>query len=268
MTFWDHLGALRGVLLKIIAVVVALMVGYFFVMPWLFDHVIMWPTRGDFTLYRALSFLKGDGEFLPDLGDPNLHVDIINIKLGTQLMTHMSASMWLGIATAFPLIVYLLWTFVSPGLYEREKRGARKAFYFGNVMFYLGTLVGYFLVFPLALRFLSQYELSAGIENHLTLDSYMDNFYTVIVSMGLVFELPLVAWFLGKAGILTRNFFKQNRKYAAFALLVLSALITPTGDVFTLLVVFLPLYSLWEMSVLLVPAKKEIEERDTEKKQQ
>lgn len=253
MSFWDHLSALRSVFFKIMILVVGLMIGFFFVVPWLFDHVIMWPAQGDFPLYRALSFIKGDGEFLPDLGDPNFSVKVINIKLGTQLMTHLSASLYLALTVGFPLIIYLLWTFISPGLYEHEKRGARKAFFFGNLMFYIGTLVAYFLVFPLALRFLSQYELSADIENHLTLDSYMDNFYTIVLSMGVVFEMPLLAWFLGKGGILKRSFFRNNRKYAIFGLTVLSSIITPTSDVFTLVVVFTPLYALWELSALLVP---------------
>lgn len=120
-------------------------------------------------------------------------------------------------------------------------------------MFYLGTLVGYFIVYPLALRFLSQYSLSEGIENHLTLDSYMDSFYTIVVSMGLVFELPLVAWMLGRMGIVDRNFFTRYRRYAVFGLVVLAALITPTSDIFTLTVVFIPLYALWEFGALLVP---------------
>lgn len=253
MSFWSHLDALRGTLMRIGLTVVVLMVGFFFIMPWFFDHVILWPCSPDFPFYSALYFIKGDGEFLPNLGNADFEIHLINIKLGTQLMTHLSASMWLGIAFSFPLIIYQLWLFVAPGLYEREKRGARKAFLFGNVMFYLGIGMGYFVVFPLALRFLSQYELSAQIQNQLTLDSYMDNFYTVIVSMGLVFELPLVAWMLGKAGLIKRSFFKRYRRHAIFALTVLSAFITPTSDIFTLLVVFTPLFTLWELSSLLVP---------------
>lgn len=253
MSFWDHLDQLRVVILRIGLVVTGLSIGFFFIMKWFFDHVILWPCRPDFPLYRALGFLRGDGEFLPDMGNADFSISLINIKLGTQLMTHLSASLMLGIAFSFPMIVYLLWRFISPGLYERERRGARKAFVFGNVMFYLGVFVGYFLVYPLALRFLSQYELSPEIDNMLTLDSYMDNFYTVIVSMGLVFELPLLAWMLGRMGLINRSFFSKYRRYAIFGLLVLSSLITPTSDIFTLLVVFVPLYGLWEFSARLVP---------------
>lgn len=260
MSFWGHLQALRTVLLRILIVVVCVAVGFFFIMPWFFDHVILWPCRPDFPLYRALGFLHGDGQWLPDMSTSDFNIQLINIKLGTQLMTHFSASLWLSLSVSFPLVVYLLWRFISPGLYEKEKRGARKAFLFGNVMFYLGTFVGYFIVYPLALRFLSEYTLSEGIENHLTLDSYMDSFYTIVVSMGLVFELPLLAWMLGRMGIIDRSFFTRNRRYAIFGLAVLAALITPTGDIFTLTVVFIPLYALWEFSALLVPCATDDDE--------
>ena len=253
MTFWDHLGELRGTLLRVLATVLLAAVGFFLIMRWFFDNVILWPCRPDFPLYGMLSFLKGDGDWLPDMTDTAFSISLINVKLGTQLMTHFSASFYLAIVFTFPFIIYQLWRFVAPGLYPNEKRGARKAFLFGNIMFYLGTALGYFVVYPLALRFLSEYQLSDKIQNMLTLDSYMDAFYTTLLSMGLVFELPLLAWMLGKAGIITRRFFSRNRKYAVFCLLVLSGIITPTSDIFTLFIVFVPLYALWEFSALLVP---------------
>lgn len=253
MTFWEHLAQLRGVLLRVGITVVVLGVVLFLCMPWIFDNLILWPCRQDFPLYSWMSFLHGDGEFLPDMADTNFSVTLINIKLGTQLMTHLSASLWLALAISFPIAVYQLWSFVSPGLYPHERAGARKGFLFGNVMFYLGLAVGYFIVFPLALRFLSQYQLSPTIHNQLTLDSYMDNFYTVVVSMGLVFELPLLAWMLGKAGVLKRSFFSRFRRHAIFGCTVLAAIITPTSDLFTLLIVFIPIYTLWELSARLVP---------------
>lgn len=253
MTFWDHLHELRGVIARIALAVVVAAVAFFFIMPWFFDHVILWPTRPDFPLYGMLDFLKGDGQFLPDMTDTRFEVHLINIKLGTQLMTHLSASLWLALAFCFPLIIYMLWMFVAPGLYEHERRGARRAFLFGNVMFYTGTLVGYFIVYPLALRFLSQYQLSESIQNMLTLDSYMDSFYSIIVAMGVVFELPLVMWMLGRMGLITRAFFRKYRRHAIVAVAITAAMITPTSDVFTLLIVFVPLYALWEASALLVP---------------
>ena len=168
-------------------------------------------------------------------------------------MIHMSSSLWAAFIVGFPIVVYLLWQFVAPGLYEKEKRGARIAFLFGNLMFYLGMAVGYFLVFPLAVRFLADYQLSTAIVQTVSLTSYMDAFYTLVLSMGIVFELPLVAWLLGKIGILHRDFFTTYRRHAIVALLIVAAVITPTGDVMTLAIVFFPIYTLWEASALLVP---------------
>jgi len=169
----------------------------------------------------------------------------------------MSTSCWLAVIMAFPVIIYMLWGFVSPGLYEREKRGVRRAFIFGNMMFFIGVAVGYFLVFPLTLRFLADYRLSESIPNTISIDSYMDNFLMITLMMGVVFELPLLAWMLGKMGFLTRGFFVKYRRHAVVALLVVAAMITPTGDPFTLFVVFLPIYALWEFGSRLVPVASE-----------
>lgn len=253
MSFWAHLDALRSVIVKIGVVMLALAVGYFAAMPWIFDHVITAPCSGSFVLYRLFGFLHGDGTWLPDLSDGGFKVELINIELASQFMVHMSASFWAAFVTGFPIVVYLLWTFVEPGLYEKEKRGARRAFIFGNLLFYLGTLAGYFLVFPLALRFLADYQLSDKIASTVSLTSYMDTFYMILLMMGLLFELPLVAWMLGKAGVLKRSFFSRYRRHAAVAILVLAAVLTPTGDIFTLFVTFFPVYMLWEASAFLVP---------------
>jgi len=120
-------------------------------------------------------------------------------------------------------------------------------------MFYLGVAVGYFLVFPLTLRFLADYQLSEAIPNTISLDSYMDNFFIITFMMGVAFELPLLAWLLGKMGFLSRDFFSKYRRHAIVVLLILAAMITPTGDPFTLSAVFFPIYFLWELSSRLVP---------------
>ncbi len=258
MSFWEHLGALRDVLLRIAAVVLGLGIAAFCLMPWIFDHVILAPCDGDFILYRALSGIHGDGAWIPDLsGAKPFHVDIINIELASQFFIHMSASVWLAFILAFPFVLYQLWGFVAPALYPAERRHARSAFLFGNVMFYLGMAVGYFIVFPLALRFLADYQLSERIANTVSLTSYMDSFFMLVLMMGLVFELPLLAWLLGRMGLLRRPFFKRYRKFAAVGILVLAGVITPTSDLFTLLVVFIPIYALWEASALLVPRGKD-----------
>ncbi|MDE6099153.1 MAG: twin-arginine translocase subunit TatC, partial [Muribaculaceae bacterium] len=247
MTFWDHLDELRGVLVKIAVLIAVLATGCFIAMPWIFDKVILAPCEGGFPLYRWLDALSSLWPGMVDLR-PDFHVDLVSVELTSQFMVHMGASLWLAFVLAFPMIIYLLWSFVAPGLYEREKRGARKAFAAGNVMFFLGMATGYFLVFPIAVRFLADYSLSDRIRPMVSLDSYMDNFFTLLLLMGAIFELPLVAWLLGRMGFLTRTFFSRYRRHAVVVLLVLAAAVTPTGDPFSLLAVFLPVYALWEFS--------------------
>ena len=256
MSFWEHFEELRGVIFRIAILVVVLAVACFCVMRPIFDYVILAPCNSSFPTYNLLGFIQGDGEFLPNLSTEGFHVSLMTINLGSQFMTHMSASIWLAITIAFPLIIWLLWRFVAPGLYEREKRAASRAFISGLLLFYTGVIVGYFIVFPLALRFLSTYQLNPDIAVNLTLDSYMDTFYMIMLAMGIVFEIPLLAWMLGKIGLLTRSFFKKYRRHAIVVCAALAAIITPTSDVFTLLVVFIPVYGLWEFSALLVPKTK------------
>ena len=252
MTFWEHLGALRSVLIRMAVTLVVAAVTLFVAMPYIFDNIILWPCQSDFPLYRLFERAEGDAASL-------FNVQLININLASQLFVQMSTSFQLALVLTFPVLVYLLWSFVSPGLYPREKRNARRAFLFANIMFYIGVAVGYLLVFPIALRFLADYTLSESISNTITLDSYMDNFTTITMIMGVVFELPLLAWLLGNMGLLTRKFFSKYRRHAIVALLALAGFITPTADPFSMLAVFLPVYALWELSAYLVPAADKYE---------
>lgn len=252
-SFWEHFDALRKVLFRIMAVVVVLGIGAFCVMPRFFDAVVLWPCRGDFPFYRLVDICGASGLFG---AAEEFSLNLVSVELTSQFYVHMSASCWMAVVCGFPVVLYLLWTFVSPALYEHEKRGIKRAFLWGNLMFYLGVAVGYFMVFPLALRFLATYQLSATITPMISLNSYMDNFFTLILVMGAVFELPLLAWLLGKMGLLTRGFFKKYRRHAIVVLLMTAGFITPTGDPFTLFAVFFPIYGLWEMSARMVPQGK------------
>lgn len=253
MSFWQHLDEFRGVLFRVALLVIVLAIGAFYIMRQFFDNVILAPCSDDFPTYHLLSFIHGDGDFLPDLGVDNFSVSLMTINMGSQFMTHLTSSLWLAATVAFPLILWMLWRYVSPALYLNERRPARRAFLSGLALFYVGVLVGYFFVFPLALRFLSQYQLSPDIAVNLTLDSYMDTFYMILLSMGIVFEIPVLAWMLGKIGLLKRSFFSRYRRHAIVICAAVGSIITPTSDVFTLILVFVPIYGLWELSALLVP---------------
>ncbi|MDE6300292.1 MAG: twin-arginine translocase subunit TatC [Muribaculaceae bacterium] len=255
LTFWDHLDALRGVLIRVAVTVAILAVGAFAAMPYLFDNVVLAPCMPDFITYRILASVRS---VLPsELASDSFSLNPVSLELTSQFLIHITTACWTAVVIGFPIIIYQLWGFVSPALYDHEKRGIIRAFIAGNFMFYLGAAVGYFVVFPLALRFLATYSLSDNIHAMVSLESYMDNFFTLILAMGAVFELPLLAWLLGRMGFLNRSFFSRYRRHAIVGLLILAALITPTGDPFTLFIVFLPLYALWELGALLVPRKTE-----------
>lgn len=260
MTFWGHLDVLRKVLFKIITVVILFTVIFFIFMPTIFDKVILAPCRGDFWLYQFFQDVTSSFPFLPQFVADGYEVHLINIQLASQLFVHMSSSFWLALVFSFPIILYFIWGFIRPALYENEIRGVRKAFVFGSVMFFIGIAIGYLLIFPITLRFLADYQLSALIPNQVSLDSYMDTFLMMIFILGIVFEMPLLAWALGAAGILYRGFFSHYRKHAIVVLLIAAAVITPTSDPFTLAIVFLPLYMLYELSALFVKPQKEAEE--------
>ena len=263
MSFWDHLEELRWMLLRIIIALCIFAVGAFIIMPWFFDSVIMMPAKSDFFLYRSLCKLSQSISFLPDFCDKEFHVDMINYELTAPFLRHLSTSGWVALVLICPYILFEIWRFIRPALYEHEKKNIRWVFMFGSIMFFIGCVFSYMFIFPVSLRFLYTYNLSQIIHNQVSLDSYLSIFITINLVMGLVFEMPLIAWLLSQIGILTKSFFKKYRRHAIVLLLIAAAIITPTGDPFTLSVVFFPLYALYEISVLLVKKDpKENEEKE------
>ena len=261
LTFWGHLDVLRTSLFHIVIALVVCMVGGFIALQYIFDPFILGPTHGDFFLYRWLSSVGKVIPFAPDFSGDGFHVDIININVASQFMVHMTTAFWLALLLAFPYVLYELWTFIRPALYPKEKKNVGTAFFFGAGMFYLGCAVGYSVVFPFTFRFLTTYELSAEITNQISLNSYMSNFLVIIFIMGVVFEIPLLACVLSQLGLISRPFLREYRKHAVVVLLILAAVITPSGDPFTLAVVFIPLFLLYELAILVVrPGTPEPEE--------
>ena len=252
LTFWGHLDVLRTSLFHIVIALVICMAGSFVALQYIFDGFVLGPTHGDFFLYRWLSSVGKAVPFAPDFSGDGFHVDIININVASQFMVHMTTAFWLALLLAFPYVLYELWSFIRPALYPKEKRNIGTAFFFGAGMFYLGCAVGYTVVFPFTFRFLTTYELSAEITNQISLNSYMSNFLVIIFIMGAVFEIPMLAWVLSQLGLISRPFLREYRKHAVVLLLILAAVITPSGDPFTLAVVFIPLFMLYELAILVV----------------
>lgn len=273
MSFWDHLEELRWTLFRAILALFVFAIGSFAFMrgeDGLFNRVIMAPCSSDFIFYRWLCRLNEWlvtvspwFDVLPDFCNDNFHVQVFQIKLASPFFVHMSTSFWLALVLTFPYLMWEIWKFVSPALYESEKRSVRWVFLFGTVMFFIGCIIGYLMVFPMTLRFLATYELSSNITYGVSLDSYMDNFLMLIFVMGIVFEMPLVSWLLSQLGLLNRSVFQRYRRHAIVALLVAAAFITPSSDPFTLGIVFFPLYGLYELSAFFVK-KAPPEEPDME----
>jgi len=252
MSFWDHLEVLRWALFRSACVLAVIMVGTFIAMPYIFDRFILAPTSNDFFTYRWLNRMGGGIVKLSQ----DFDVQIININVASQFMTHISTSISLAAVIAFPYFIWEVWKFIEPALFEDEIKHLRPAFLGGTMMFYLGCAIGYALVFPFTFRFLVEYNLSPNITNQINLQSYIDNFTMLILVMGIVFEMPLLAWLLSLFGILRKSFLREYKRHAIVILLVAAAIITPSGDPFTLMLVFIPLYVLYELSILVIRDKK------------
>lgn len=242
VSFWDHLEELRSVLLRAVgAVAVCAVAAFCFKQP-LFD-VVLAPLNGHFLTFRLLGV------------DP-FEIHLINTVLTEQFMTHMRVACYVGLLCASPYILYLLFGFISPGLYSSERSLALRLVGGGYVMFVVGTLLNYFLIFPMTLRFLGTYSVSSDVANMLTLQSYVDTLLIMSLMMGLVFEMPVLCALLGRVGLLSADVMRRYRRHALVAVLILSAVITPTTDAFTLFVVALPVWLLYELSILVVKYTK------------
>ena len=242
MTFWDHLDELRGVIVRMLVVTMLAAVVAFVMKDELFALVLA-PRTSDFITYRLM-------------GVEPFSIHLMNTGLTEQFMIHLKTAFYAGVLVASPYIIYMLFRFVSPALYDNEKRYATLLCGSGYVMFILGTAINYFLIFPLTVKFLGTYQVSPDVVNMLTLQSYMDTLLMMSLVMGIVFELPVVSWILGRMGLVNAQMMQSMRRHAIVAILVVAAIITPTTDAFTLLVVALPIWLLYELSIVIVKITK------------
>lgn len=238
MTFWDHVDVLRSVVIKALVVTVVAAAIAFCLKDQLFE-VVLAPRTSDFITYRLL-------------GVEPFSIHLMNTGLTEQFMIHLKTSMFAGVLVASPYIIYLLFHFISPALYDNERKYATLLCTSGYLMFMLGTLLNYLLIFPLTVKFLGTYQVSEDVANMLTLQSYMDTLLMMSLVMGIIFELPVVSWLLGKMGLLKASMMRMWRKHAIVAILVIAAIITPTTDAFTLFIVALPIWLLYELSIFIV----------------
>ena len=225
MTFWEHLDELRRRLWYVLLAAVAAAVGCFCFKEQLFA-IVLAPKPAD--------------------------LQLINVELTQQFLIHMRVALWGGILVVSPYILYQVFAFVAPGLYAVERHAAVRAVGFGYLLFLAGVALNYFVIFPFTVRFLGGYQVDPDVQNTITLGSYISVLGVLSLVMGIVFELPVVCWLLAKAGVLKAGFMRRYRRHAIVVILILAAVITPTGDPFTLMLVSVPIYALWEISVLIV----------------
>ena len=238
LTFWDHLDELRTSLFRIICAVVLFGIVAFAMKDELFA-VVLAPRSSDFVTYRLL-------------GVEEFSVHLMNTGLTEQFMIHMRTAIYAGLLVASPYVLYELFRFVSPGLYDNERRYAVWIVGAAYLMFIIGTLTNYFVIFPFTVHFLGTYQVSPDVANMLTLQSYVDTLLGMSLVMGVVFELPVVCALMGQMGLINGKMMSAYRRHALVAILIVAAIITPTTDAFTLFVVALPIYLLYELSILIV----------------
>lgn len=235
MSFWDHLEELRGTLVRSIIALCLASVLFLCIRTLLFKAVL-WPSRPDFILYRLLGL--------------DFSMSLINIDISAQFFVHLKISFLCAAVVTFPYIVWEIWKFVAPALYDNERKSVSRAFLLSSWLFYLGVAVGYFIVLPVCLMFFMNYSVSPDVVNTISLGSYIGLFTSMVFLIGILFEFPTVILALSGMGIVRRDMLRKGRKFAIVAVLLLSALITPS-DPFSMFVLALPLYGLYEFSILM-----------------
>ncbi|MBQ8487126.1 MAG: twin-arginine translocase subunit TatC [Prevotella sp.] len=248
LTFSGHLEVFRQMLFRILGVagVIAAVVFCFKDTTW---QLLLAPSEWDFCTYRWLETAMqavGIGFHFEEF-----HVDMIATDLSSQFMTHISTAIYLGILGASPYILYELFRFISPALYENERKYSVQVAGIIYVLFLLGVLMSYFVLFPISFRFLGTYSVSAKVVSNITLDSYVSTFVSLTLVMGLVFQLPVIAFFLGKLEFVTSDMLSRYRRHAFIVIMLVAAIITPP-DLMTLILVTIPLYLLYEVSIRVV----------------
>lgn len=248
LTFSGHLAVLRRLLMRVTLVVIGVAVIVFVFKETTFN-ILLGPSEWDFVTYSWIEDFMH--LFNHGFHFDKFYVDMIATELSSQFMTHLTTAFYLGLLCASPFVVYELYRFVAPALYENERRYSRKLVMIMYALFMLGVLMSYFILFPISFRFLGTYSVDPRIHTTVTLDSYISTFTTLTLMMGLVFQLPVIAYVLAKMGIVEADTLVRYRKYAFLIIMVVAAIITPP-DVMTLILVGIPLYLLYEVSIKII----------------
>ena len=251
MSFWDHLEALRQGLFRVVIALLVAFVALFFFKDFLFDQLILAPTRNDFFFYKWFGMETG--------------LQLVNIELSTQFMVHMRVTFMCAFILCCPYVLFEIWRFIAPALYEHEKKATRRAFLFASFLFYLGIAVGYCIILPLMVNFFDGYKVSEAVTNTISLNSYISTVNSTVLLFGIVFEIPTLVAVLSQIGLLTRETLVGGWKWAVLIIAVLAAIITP-ADPFSMLIAAIPLSLLYGISILVCKPKQEESEEELEDK--
>ncbi|MXN92002.1 twin-arginine translocase subunit TatC [Flavobacterium sp. Sd200] len=250
MSFLDHLEELRWLLVRSsIAILIGACVAFAF-SGYIFDNIIFAPKKSDFITYRIFCDLANKYDLDKSFCVTEIPFSIQSRTMDGQFSTDIWTSVTAGLILAFPFILWEFWKFIRPALYDNEKKSAVSFIISTSFLFFLGVLFGYYLIMPLSINFLGNYRISDVVENNIDIDSYLSLIKTTVLSCGLVFELPIVIYFLAKLGLVTAGFLREYRRYAFVIILILAAVVTPP-DVISQMTVTIPLVILYEASILI-----------------
>lgn len=260
-SFWEHLEALRWTIVRVLAAVFVAFLVVFVEYKVVFSQFLLSPLDSDFITYRALKSLLTLVGLSASL-IPDFKIQLINYELSGQFMLQIGASAMVAIVAVFPYILFEFWKFIRPALYENESKSVGRIFFFSSFLFYLGSAVSYFVIFPLTIRFLGTYQVSELVPNQISIQSYFNALVILVLCLGITFEMPILSYFLSKIGVISRSMLAAGRKYAFVIILIVSAVITPTTDPFTLMVVAIPLYALYEVSIWVCKRNEEQKQKE------
>lgn len=247
MSFLEHLEELRWHIVRSVVAIVIFAILAFLFHTIIFDRIILSPNTPGFPTNAFLGRLAELWN-IPALAINSTPFEIININMAGQFTTHIRVSLVAGVVLGFPYIFFEIWRFISPALHERERRYSGGAITFTSLLFFMGVLFGYFLIVPLSVHFLGHYNVSSDVVNQINLKSYIGTVTTISLAGGIIFELPIVIYFLSKVGLVTPAWLKKYRRHAVVVVVLLSAIITPP-DIFSQVLVSLPLLVLYEVGI-------------------
>ncbi|MEB0262011.1 MULTISPECIES: twin-arginine translocase subunit TatC [unclassified Mucilaginibacter] len=249
MSFFDHLEALRWHLVRAAIAIVIFTCGAFYFYDFIFDTVIMGPSKPSFWTYRMLCKL---GEYLHRDGFciNKINISLLNTEMAGQFTLQINSALLIGITLGFPYLLWELWRFIRPALHEKERKAASGFVIYATFLFIVGVLFGYYVITPESINFLAGYTVSTQIENKFSIDSYLSSVATLTLATGIVFELPILVYVLSSLGVLTVKFMRETRRYAVVVILIIAAVVTPTPDMLTMTIVSIPLFILYEIGIL------------------